>query len=366
MRPLTLALLALCVAWALAGCQSDADRIREMNETERTRAQTPSSARTPTPTPTPLTAEIGVLEIEVGDCLNSTLPGGVTIETVVIVPCSGPWEYRVVSSFEVTGFDEYPGSDELSKLAGERCDRRFTYFLYPLEDSWEGASVLGFGQQDRAVDCLQASFGLSVGDRPRLDRMASTLRLEDGECFNEALETGGQQVEVVDCSGQWQYRVVDSFKVTGFDEYPGEEELAKLALRRCDRRLVEYYGPSADSWEAVQDRSLLCLQDSFGLPLSQRARLDRMAALSKLEEGECFKEAPETGGLQVEVLDCSGSGDGRVVTKLSVSGDGPYPGTDHFDGVAELHCAAATDFYVYPLEESWVLGDRTMLCIGAS
>ena len=64
-------------------------RIREINEV----LATPVAERTP------LSAKITTTEIREGDCINSTLPEGISIETVVIVPCAGTRQYRVLNSF---------------------------------------------------------------------------------------------------------------------------------------------------------------------------------------------------------------------------------------------------------------------------
>ena len=116
---------ALLVLLALIGCESDADKIREVNESLRsptpttslpttspkqteirqviTRTETPTGAvREPTktkqhievetaPTATKhLEATTDALDLQVGDCIISTLPEEeeITLETVVIVPCN--------------------------------------------------------------------------------------------------------------------------------------------------------------------------------------------------------------------------------------------------------------------------------------
>ena len=43
---------------------------------------------------------------------------------------------------------------------------------------------------DRTVSCLQESFGLSVVDPDKLDRLVRVNTANAGECFNEAPETG--------------------------------------------------------------------------------------------------------------------------------------------------------------------------------
>ena len=236
----------------LTACESDADRVRSTSGADPTQAA--SSA--PPPTATPLSAEIEAVDIQDGDCIDSSIEQRVTIESVVIVPCSGSWQYRVVNSFTVAHSIGYPGEDHFSSLAGERCDRRSTDFIYPTNESW--------AQGDRTISCLQEGFGLSVTDPPKLDRMAAISRLNVGECYNPAPETGGLLVELIDCSGEWKYRVLSSVVVADSPVYPGEDHFSTLAGEQCDRRFTEFLYPTSESW-AMGDRTISCLQGDFGL-----------------------------------------------------------------------------------------------------
>ena len=170
--------LVLVLSLALVGCDSNARRIREINEV----LATPAAERTR------LTAKIDAIEIRDGDCIISSLPEGISIETVVIVPCSGTWQYRVLNSFLVAGGERYPGEDVFEQRAYEKCDRRYSFILFPLSESWS------FG--DRTVNCLQESFGLSIADPGKLDRLVNSESLSYGECYEGAPETGDLMVEL--------------------------------------------------------------------------------------------------------------------------------------------------------------------------
>lgn len=354
--------MALASLVLLAACESDADRIRSVNEADRT--QTASSAATPTltplsaatPTPTPLSAKIDTVDIQDGDCIDSTLGQGVSIESVVIVPCSGSWEYRVLSSFTVPDSQNYPGEDHLNLVATERCDRRSTFFLHPTSESW----ALG----DRTNNCLQESFGLSTSDPAKLDRLASTLRLDVGECFTEAPETGGLLVEVVDCSGNWEYRVLSSIAVADSAQYPAEDHFISLASERCDRRFAQSLFPTSESWQQG-DRTLSCLQMGFGLSSNDPAKLDRLVSVSRLDVGECYNEAPETGGLMVELVDCSGDWESQVVDVFSVSFMGAFPGDVYLQGQAYANCPEPWHYFYAPSDQTWGSGDRKVTCVRA-
>ena len=345
--PWAMGALALLLAFTLVSCQSDADHIRATNEASPTKVVTA----------TPLSAEIHTVDIQEGDCIDSTLPEGISIESVVIVVCSGPWQYRALNSFEVEDHDSYPGEDIISRLAYERCDRRYSYFLFPLAESW----TLGY----RTVDCLQHSFGLSINDPAKLDRLVRINSLISGECFNEALETDNLLVEVVNCSGSWEVRVLNSFHAADSDAYPGADFFRQLADESCGRQTSSRRIPSPEVW-SVGDRTVICLQNSFGLSVSDPAKLDRLVRFESLDIGECFNNAPETHDLLVELVECSGDWELQVTHVFSVTQDDGYPGDDYFLSQAEQECDADWDFYYSPSVESWELGDRGVTCTKSS
>ena len=339
-----MSLVALTLFLAIVGCASDADNIRATNEADRT----------PPATSTPLSAEIGSTEVQEGDCINSRLPKGIDIESVVIVPCNTNWQYRALNSFEVDDLDRYPGESSFERRAYRECDRRYTNFLFPTAESW--------ALSDRMGTCLQESFGLSVTNPSKLDRLISSSRLDVDECFNEAPETDDILVELVSCTGEWQYRVLNKFEVDDASRYPGEDTFSRRAQDECDRRSTTIRFPTADSWP-VGDRSVTCLQDSFGLSSADPAKLDRLADLGRLDVGECFNEAPETGGLFVEIVSCSGESEFQVGGRFLIPIDGAYPGEDHIEEIANRECGDSFDFYYYPSAESWSLGGRTITCV---
>ena len=344
---MTAAALVLVISLVLVGCDSDAKRIREINE----------GLATPVGERTPLSARITSTEVRDGDCINSTLPEGISIETVVIVPCAGTWQYRVLNSFDVADADRYPGEDFFGQRAHESCDRRFTYFLFPDAESW------GFG--DRTVNCLQDSFGLSVIDPGKLDRLVSVAALGSGECYNEAPETDELSVELVDCSGEWELRVLNSFDVADADRFPGEDLFWQRAHESCDGRFTYFLFPDAESW-GFGDRTVNCLQNSFGLSVIDPGKLDRLVRVAALDSGECYNEAPETDELSVELVDCSGEWEIRVLNSFDVADAARYPGEDFFWQRAHESCDRRYSYFLFPLAESWGFGDRTVNCIQVS
>ena len=106
-----------------------------------------------------------------------------------------------------------------------------------------------------------------------------------------------------------------------------------------------------------------CLQHSFGLSTSDPAKLDRLVGALHLNVGECFNEAPEIDGLLVELVDCSGSWDGLVVSIFAVARDGPFPGEAYFQNQADEHCRTPWGYYYFPIAESWQMGYRDVICV---
>ena len=127
------------ITLSMAACEDDAQSVRQSDESA---AASTATAEPPTPS-----AEIQITELEDGDCINSTLPEGISIETVVIVPCSGDWQYRVTNSFQVADAEAYPDESFFLSQFSENCDRQASHYLFPLAEGWE----LG----DRKVTCLQ-------------------------------------------------------------------------------------------------------------------------------------------------------------------------------------------------------------------
>lgn len=101
--------------------------------------------------------ELGVFEIEVGDCFD--VGDADEVETVDAIPCDQPHVYEAFATFDLTG-DEYPGDDVVGEQAGTGCIERFeayvgapyetsSLFVFPIspsEQTWED-------QDDREVIC---------------------------------------------------------------------------------------------------------------------------------------------------------------------------------------------------------------------
>ena len=393
MKEVLTGVLVLFALLALMGCESDAKSIREANERSATMTPetqvtatysppSPTPVMTPTlsmvsptsPVPTPFVstaptqpvvaptaaagAEIESVEVITGDCIDSTLPEDISIETVKIVLCSGPWQYKVLDSLEVEDLTRYPGEAYFAQQALERCARRSSAYLFPTEDLWDSGN--------RAVTCLQVSFGLSVVDPAKLDSLVGINSLSSGECFNAATETDEKMVELVDCSGPWQYRALGTIEVEDLARYPGEAYFAQQALERCDRRYSNLLFPLVDETWSQGDRRVICLQESFGLSVVDPEKLDRLVSVDTLNPGECINDAPETNWTMVELVDCSGPWQYRALGTIEVEDLARYPGEAYFAQQALERCDRRYSNLFSPLDETWSQGDRRVICLQES
>jgi hypothetical protein len=83
-----------------------------------------------------------------------------------------------------------------------------------------------------------------------------------------------------------------------------------------------------------------------------------------LREGDCIGSAPDGYIETVAAVPCSSAGATNRVTKLfMVDVDGPYPGDAYFDEQYYLYCDENATYYLWPSEDSWAAGDRTVICL---
>ena len=253
-----LGLIGLVVVLILLACTSDAQRIREANEAaQSSQGKTPSdsgSAATtrsePSSTSIPRSTVIDIFDVRDGDCLVATLPEIEEFERIEIVPCTGKWDARAVSSFVVESNEDFPGDSLFSQNAIDRCDRRYSYLLLPTRESWE----LG----DRTVSCIQASYGMEATKLDQLDRMVNPMTLKDGECINEVPEYQFFVVELVNCLDDSEFRVLNTFVVIPDGPFPGDDYIDTQASSNCAREYDFFYAPSAESWQ-LGNRRVTCL-----------------------------------------------------------------------------------------------------------
>jgi hypothetical protein len=100
-----------------------------------------------------------VFTVSVGDCLTEPAESG-EVSDVPIVPCSEPHDAEIYHDFTLGG-TEFPGDEEVTRLADEGCIAAFEGFVglpfeqSTLELSYYSPTETSWNQlEDRLVSCL--------------------------------------------------------------------------------------------------------------------------------------------------------------------------------------------------------------------
>ena len=299
-------------------------------------------------------AKVKRIDLTEGDCIVFEIKDDEFDATPKKVSCDEEWSHRMLGSFEIVQEGPFPGENYFLNQALQQCDPRYTIWLMPTKESWE----IG----DRQVQCLQESHGLSLSNPQKLDRLIGITIIPDGTCFNEAPETYGVQVEVVDCSDHWEMRVLNTIQIPASEHYPGQQEINRLVAEHCDRRSTRQRYPTPDSW-AKETRAIQCIQNNVTGDKGISSILDRLVNPYRLHEGECLNTFQTTEFMLAELTDCSGTWEFQVSRKFTIPRDGEYPGEDYIDTSASAMCGERTVQYLYPDQLRWDLGDRNVICL---
>ena len=296
-----------------------------------------------------------VFAFEPGDCIDSTLPEGETIYPVFTdkVSCDGPWQYRVLNNFTVDASETFPGEHFFLAQARTECHRSYTFVLYPDIEGWKSG--------DTTVNCLQESFGFSQSDPAKLERLVSSVK--PGECFNQVPESNLAVMELVSCSGEWEYKVLKNVTVPPDTIYPGNALFETQEVLECGRHSTIFLPPDQETWN-YGDTSVNCLQESFGFSQSDPAKLERL--VSSVKPGECFNEVPESNLAVMELVSCSGEWEFRVLQSFTVTTESTYPGDVFFEIQAALECDRYFSTFMFPDAGAWDSGGRVVDCLQES
>ena len=295
------------------------------------------------------------INLNQGDCLVFAESLEHADFTPAKVPCDQEWTHRVVSSFETTDPGYYPTSDQFQKQFFLHCSPRHTFALYPLQPAW----IAG----DRKVTCLQNSFGLSLTDPDKLDRMVGPPSLTPSDCFNRAPESAHVQVEIVDCSTRWHFRVLNTFQATNSTEYPGELRLWQESVQYCDRRTTVPIHPDPLTW-SLDYRKIHCLQENQPGQPGTPEILDRLINTHTVNPGECFNTYKTPDLYLAELIPCSGTWEFQVTRETQVPSEGPYPGDQYIWQTIQEACDVESHpKFLAPKESAWNEGHRTIICL---
>ncbi|MER6095046.1 DUF4190 domain-containing protein [Streptomyces sp. NPDC001728] len=167
------------------------------------------------------------------------------------------------------------------------------------EQDGKGMAITGIVLS--ALSCLLLVVGLATGGigsawgdfKEGVDeasRTKSPFSLRTGQCFSDdgKLEEYATDVTIVDCARPHDGEVSGGFKVTGFDKWPGDDAIDKIAVKRCETInaayamdtwavpndvWLYYYLPSRESWRGG-DRTVTCAFASKKNPFSGSVRSD--------------------------------------------------------------------------------------------
>ena len=152
-------------------------------------------------------------------------------------------------------------------------------------------------------------------DEPTRDDSGSISETDDvtpnslqvGDCFNDpdSSATEVSSLQAVPCDEAHDNEIFHVFDLEG-DEYPGDDEVARLGSEGCEPELEPYVGappaeaglaivpvtPTEGSWNDTDDRTILCAAyNADGSPLTGSIE-GRGAAAGGAPEGEAPEGAP--------------------------------------------------------------------------
>ena len=182
--------------------------------------------------------------------------------------------------------------------------------------------------------------------------------LEKDDC----IFMGETKIEKVPCEGQWTHRVLGILTAEERGAYPGADYFRGIAYHRCGPNHTAHHYPFEEGW-LLGKREIVCLQEDFGLSVSDPDRLDRIVRARSLREGDCIKEFIESGGAMSEIVDCNGDWELRVLSSYQLQGQGEYPGTEELEIHGTKLCDRRHHFASYPSPTSWALGNREIICV---
>ncbi len=161
--------------------------------------------------------------------------------------------------------------------------------------------------------------------------------LQVGDCVVVTIAIGS--AVAVDCSEPHDGKVTALFQIEGA-EFPGEEAVLREVEQGCSDSPTFLY-PTKATWNLQRDREVVCIID----------------VAFDLEVGDCLIYA-ET----LQRVSCSKPHDAEVIDAFDMPGT-TYPGDNAVGEYGQQNCPVDTDQYLFPVEETWAIGDRLIVCL---
>ena len=86
--------------------------------------------------------------------------------------------------------------------------------------------------------------GTPLSTPPKLEADISIFDVRAGDCVEDTFPESGeaQRINIVSCTGTWDFRVLSSF-VVEYDDFPEDEFFTADSVKRCDRRFSYTFFP---------------------------------------------------------------------------------------------------------------------------
>ncbi len=293
----------------LGACSSNLDALTDANADTNGGADTETNATSSSTTTSTLATlpsgdEIGVFEVELGDCL--LLPSGSSegeVETLDTISCAQPHDGEVLALTEIAlGFGEpYPGDEFIEQQAQVDCVQAFNdvtgvdffqdldwdlTWLTPTVGSWEQLN-------DREIVCIvtpldgepttgritEGPINTVPPSDAQGDGEVGVFEVEIGECLlfpSEDLEGTVETLTTIQCTDPHDGEVIALPQIPGElgSPYPGDNFITERAEVTCVEAFntitgVDFYQdptwdltwltPTNDSWTVVGDREVVCI-----------------------------------------------------------------------------------------------------------
>ncbi len=225
-------------------------------------------------------------------------------------------------------------------------------------------------EQNEAVRASQTDTGGATAETDRVGNgRLSIFDIRGGDCFSLAgyvAEVGEAQmvgeVQLVPCSGVWQYILLNAFVVGADDGYPSQDYFLEQISRRCDPASTFQFYPEPNSWK-LGDRTVKCTLEAD--------------AVFTPEVGRCFAPNVEEGLFADDRVSCDAPHSMEAFHVVRYEKSTSFPGQQVVDEFAGGACLSAFEpyvgtpydesevFFVFfrPTEATWrLLGDREIDC----
>jgi len=103
--------------------------------------------------------------------------------------------------------------------------------------------------------CVAAVSGCAGLDESLTDIQSGDCVADPG-AVDEVLE-----LKTVDCSDPGALLVTNTFEVTTYTEFPGDETLNSIAEADCAANASVWLVPTKESWELADDRLVACFEE---------------------------------------------------------------------------------------------------------